>query len=407
MQKTSEIDSIRFLGSLGRFQVIFEKVERLQLFHRKKIFGRKFFPPEISWFFDLFFEKQNFTRTYTLCVVRSEDEKIRFTLLVAYVNDVENCSRQKHCHFEILESFWIVNYTATPITLNSKNRPCSRVMQSGVGMSRKVETPSLCSILWDFNSVEFHRKWPRHFRGHALRKSKNHDFAPKKWNDFFGRFSKCMCAEVVRSFSVKLHWIEVPQDTAYWWSFSFPTHSYTTLHDLWTWSILRILRYGISWFFAIFKMHVLGSGVVIFGETPLNWTPTRYCRLMEFQLSYSFLLHHFAGPVNMLTFSNFALWEDFFDFQNACTRKWCGHFRWNSTELKSHKILHNDGVSTFLLIPTPLCMTREHGLFFDFCSMIFHDFGRFSPKSVVQDHVDSSRPNRVDCLGYRNVNGAR
>ena len=61
-------------------------------------------------------------------------------------------------------------------------------------------------------------------------------------------------------------------------------------------------------FYAIFKMHVLESGVAIFGETSLNWTTPGYCRLIEFQLSYSFL-HHFSWPVNMANFTIFALWD--------------------------------------------------------------------------------------------------
>ena len=49
--------------------------------------------------------------------------------------------------------------------------PCWRVMQSGIGMSTEAETPSIGSILQYFNLVEFHRKWPYHFRGHAIWKS--------------------------------------------------------------------------------------------------------------------------------------------------------------------------------------------------------------------------------------------
>ena len=66
--------------------------------------------------------------------------------------------------------------------------------------------------------------------------------------------------------------------------------------------------------------------------------------------------------------------HDFCCFQNACPRKWCGHFRWNSTELNYSRVLHIDGVSACVLIPITLCMTCEHGRQSDFCIIGYQDF---------------------------------
>ena len=51
---------------------------------------------------------------------------------------------------------------------------------------------------------------------------------------------------------------------------------------------------------------------------------------------------------------------DFFDFQNACPRKWCGHFHSNSSELKYFVVLQTGRVSASVLIATPLDMTCGH-----------------------------------------------
>ena len=48
-------------------------------------------------------------------------------------------------------------------------------------------------------------------------------------------------------------------------------------------------------------------------------------------------------------------------FQIACPRKWCGHFRSNSTKLNYSSVLHIDGVTASVLISVPLCMPCEHG----------------------------------------------
>ncbi len=51
-------------------------------------------------------------------------------------------------------------------------------------------------------------------------------------------------------------------------------------------------------FFAIFKMHVLESGVIIFAETPLNWSTIEYYKLMQLQLLCSFVSQK-NSPLNM------------------------------------------------------------------------------------------------------------
>ncbi len=107
-----------------------------------------------------------------------------------------------------------------------------------------------------------------------------------------------MSSKVVWSILLKLYWIELLQSTADTCSFSFRAHSYAICHDLWTWSKNRNFHHGR---------------------------------------------------------------HRFFDFQNRSPRKLCGHFRWNSTELQSTMVLQPGGVSSSLLISTPLVMTCQHG----------------------------------------------
>jgi len=94
------------------------------------------------------------------------------------------------------------------------------------------------------------------------------------------------------------------------------------------------LCYAISRKKSIFKMHVLESCLTIFSETPLSWTTEAYYWLIEFQFLYSFR-HYFAWPANIDYFAIFlCTWHimNLVDFQNACPRKWFGHF------LKLHSI---------------------------------------------------------------------
>ncbi len=51
---------------------------------------------------------------------------------------------------------------------------------------------------------------------------------------------------------------------------------------------------------------------------------------------------------------------DFFDFQNASSRKCSGHFPRNSTQLNNPTVLQTGAVSAAVLISTPLAMTCEH-----------------------------------------------
>jgi len=50
----------------------------------------------------------------------------------------------------------------------------------------------------------------------------------------------------------------------------------------------------------------------------------------------------------------------FINFQNACPRKWCGHFRWNSTESKYYRVLQTDVVTASVLFPISKNFTSEH-----------------------------------------------
>ena len=52
------------------------------------------------------------------------------------------------------------------------------------------------------------------------------------WDSHFQSFSKCISAEVLRPFSVKLHSVTVLCGTTNWYSISFCTHFYPTLNDL-------------------------------------------------------------------------------------------------------------------------------------------------------------------------------
>ena len=168
---------------------------------------------------------------------------------------------------------------------------------------------------------------------------------------------------MLRSFPEKLHPIEVLWDATNWWSFSFGSHFYTTYHDLWTWSKNRYFHYERGRLFAIFKMHLRVSALVIFWETPLNWSTIGYYKLVQCQLLHSFV-HHLQWPANMVEKSILPwLWERsiFFNFQNACPRKCSGHFLRNSTQLKYYRILQTGRVSASILISTPLAMTCEHG----------------------------------------------
>ena len=55
--------------------------------------------------------------------------------------------------------------------------PCSEVKFFEIEISAEAVTPSVCSTMEYFNSVEFHRNWPHHFRGHAFWKSKKIDLS--------------------------------------------------------------------------------------------------------------------------------------------------------------------------------------------------------------------------------------
>ena len=86
--------------------------------------------------------------------------------------------------------------------------------------------------------------------------------------------------------------------------------------------------------------------------------------------------YHFRGDAfwksRKNNFSLFIENHDFFDFQNASSRKWYRYFRWNSSDLNYTTILQIDVVSTCVLIPMPLCMASEHAEFFYICIMWFY-----------------------------------
>ena len=101
-----------------------------------------------------------------------------------------------------------------------------------------------------------------------------------------------------------------------------------------TFCYIMLVDYGKYRFFSIFKKHVRVSPLGIFWETPLNESTNGYYKLVEYHLLYSFL-YYVTWPANMVEKSKIApLWEIwiFFNFQNACPRKCCGHFLRSSTE---------------------------------------------------------------------------
>ncbi len=71
---------------------------------------------------------------------------------------------------------------------------------------------------------------------------------------------------------------------------------------------LFVHNYGISRFFAVFKMHLRESAPAIFRETPLTCSTMVYNKLVEYQLQYSFL-HRLPWRVNIAEKLKFPLWE--------------------------------------------------------------------------------------------------
>jgi len=94
----------------------------------------------------------------------------------------------------------------------------------------------------------------------------------------------------------------------------------------------------------------------------------------------------------------------FFDFQNAYPRKWCDHFRWNSTELKYSIVLQNDGVTAFVLIPTPTFITSENGHFSIFPLWGYHDIGPCSEVKIleIEKSAEAVTPSFCSTMEYFN-----
>ena len=123
------------------------------------------------------------------------------------------------------------------------------------------------------------------------------------------------------------------------------------------------------------------SALIIFCETPLNWTTRGYYRLIQFQLLYSFL-HHMPWPVNRVENTKIPLWERsiFCNFQNASPRKCCDHFLRNSTQSKYsrillYKVVEYQLVLSFLYhLAWPLYMVEKSKLLCLRVNLIFLDF---------------------------------
>ena len=127
-------------------------------------------------------------------------------------------------------------------------------------------------------------------------------------------------------------------------------------------------------------MHLRVSALLIFRETPPNWSTVGYHKLVEFQLRYSFL-SYLPWPINMVENMKFPWMGEimiFCNFQNACPRKCACKFLGNSIKLKYSVILHTGRVSASVLTRTPLHMTCEHGRKIVISIMGLIDFLQFS-----------------------------
>ena len=287
MQKVLKIHCIHFLGSLGWFQMIFERIEKIQLCARKKFFGRKSCFFEIWWFLDKFFQCVNFRDAPTLSVAVLWSQKwdlqslSHMSMMYRTVFTKTSELRNSGAHYEMVKMCdlpqhnldlgqifdfqnacppkWCGQFRWNSIELNY-----SGVLQiDAVSVFLFIRTP-LCT------TCEHGRKIENSIMGEI---------------DFF-RFPKSISSKVVWPFSSKLYWIKLSQGSTYWSSITFCTDFCATCHALWTWSKNWFLcNCGRGRIFSISKMHLLESGAVISGETPLNWTIAVYIQLIQFQLS--------------------------------------------------------------------------------------------------------------------------
>ena len=147
--------------------------------------------------------------------------------------------------------------------------------------------------------MEFQRKWTQHFRGHAFWKSKEIIISEKIENLIFLRFSNCMSSKVVCPFSLKLHWVELPQGTTDWLSFRFCALFYLKKFHLWTWSDFRFLCYGRSWFLLFSKG--MSSKVVWSFLVKLDWN--ELLQGTSSSCSFSFRTHFYTTLHDLRTWS--------------------------------------------------------------------------------------------------------
>ena len=158
---------------------------------------------------------------------------------------------------------------------------------------------------------------------------------------------------MLRLFSYKFHSIKLLKDTTDWYSISFRTHAYTTFHDLWKWSKIKIrLIMGFFWFSEYMSASVLWPFSKKLHCIKLPFDTTKWWNIT--QIAHFYCIYHDPS-----TWRKIVLWEPWFFmiFKLVVRASPAGIF----LELLSAEPPTRTTNTQIIAFVNPLTMTRQHG----------------------------------------------